>query len=254
MSEWIGGRNPVFEVLRAGRRQVEALRIAQGAKITGRLEEILSLSRQAGVSPAFVPREELDRLGQNHQGVVVRASEFPYATEFDLLNPESGSEAEIILILDAIQDPQNLGTLIRTAESVGVRGIILPLKRAASITPAVVQASSGASEHMNVVRSNLAAAIARLKESDYWVIGLENSDEAQLPGELRLDGRIALVVGSEGQGMRRLVRESCDFLMRLPIKGRVGSLNASVAGSIALYLVWAARGYGPSEISPPPSI
>jgi 23S rRNA (guanosine2251-2'-O)-methyltransferase len=244
MTEWIIGRNPVFEVLRAGRRRVVSLIVAEGAQVKGRLQEIVQLSQKAFLPVNFVPRKDLDRFGTNHQGIAVEVGEYPYATEFDIIAAEPEASSGLVLILDTIQDPQNLGTLIRTAESVGVRGVIIPLKRTALITPAVVQSSSGASEHILVAQANLAGAINRLKENEYWVIGMENSPNAQTPESVQLGGQIALVVGSEGYGMRRLVRDSCDLMLRLPIQGQVGSLNASVAGSIALYLVWAAQGYG----------
>jgi 23S rRNA (guanosine2251-2'-O)-methyltransferase len=145
------------------------------------------------------------------------------------------------LILDTLQDPQNLATLLRTAEGVGVHGVLLPLRRAAMVTPAVVSASSGASEHLLIAQMNLAQAIASLKEDSLWVVGLDQGPEALAPPQIRLDGAIALVVGNEGSGMRALVRSNCDFLMRLPMRGQIESLNAAVAGSIALYLVWQAR-------------
>ena len=130
-----------------------------------------------------------------------------------------------MLILDALQDPQNLGTLLRTAEVVGVHGVLLPLRHTVTVTPAVVSASSGASEHLLVAQMNLAQAIRELKEAGVWVIGLEGSPSAERVDRVRLDGAIALVVGSEGQGMRLLVRDSCDVLMRLPMRGQVESLE-----------------------------
>jgi len=149
----------------------------------------------------------------------------------------------LLLILDTLQDPQNLGTLLRTAEVVGVHGVLLPFRRTATVTPAVVNASSGASEHLLVTQVNLAQAITSIKEQDVWVIGLESGPDAQLLEKKALRGPLALVIGAEGEGMRSLVRKSCDQLLRLPMRGRIESLNAAVAGSIALYLAWEARGY-----------
>jgi 23S rRNA (guanosine2251-2'-O)-methyltransferase len=149
----------------------------------------------------------------------------------------------LILILDTLQDPQNLGTLLRTAEVVGVHGVLLPHRHTATVTPAVVSASSGASEHLLIAQTNLAQGIQQLKEQGVWVIGLENRPEAGLPGQTDLSGPVALVVGNENQGMRKLVRKSCDLLLRLPLRGNVDSLNAAAAGSVALYLVWQARDY-----------
>jgi 23S rRNA (guanosine2251-2'-O)-methyltransferase len=153
-------------------------------------------------------------------------------------------------LLDTLQDPQNFGTLLRTAESVGVHGVIIPKKRSVGVTQAVVGASSGASEHILISKDNLVGAINLIKDRGAWVVGLENLPEAQLLGQVDLSGAMALVVGHEGQGIRRLVRHSCDYLVCLPMRGRVDSLNAAVAGSIALYEIWKARGYtGAGEVS-----
>ena len=243
MNEWISGRNPVFEILKAGRRKATVLRLAEGVKQKGRLAEIIDLAKERGIPIESVPRRELDKFSPNHQGISIQAETYPYTDVAAIIGRSDPTARGIILILDTIQDPQNLGTLLRTAEAVQARGVLLPLSRTATVTPAVVQASSGATEYLQIAQANLAMAIERLKDNDYWVVGLENSPEACPPDEVRLDGRMALVVGSEGSGMRRLVRESCDLLMRLPIQGQVGSLNAAVAGSIALFLAWAAQDY-----------
>jgi len=144
----------------------------------------------------------------------------------------------LFLVLDCVQDPQNLGTLLRTAEAVGVEGVLIAKDRAAEITPAVVNASSGATEHLQIAQvTNIARALQKLKESDIWVIGLDASHapSAQDYDTVDLRGPLAIVVGSEGQGIRRLVRETCDTLVKLPMRGAVSSLNAAVAGSIVLY-------------------
>jgi 23S rRNA (guanosine2251-2'-O)-methyltransferase len=243
MREWITGRNPVYETLRARRRTCFHLLIAQGVQEKGRLLEILQFSQQRRVPIEHVPRPRLDAIAEGHQGVALEVSAYPYCALQDILSlAEARSEAPFLLILDALQDPQNLGTLLRTAEGVGVHGVLLPLRHTATITPAVVSASSGASEHLLIAQANLAQAIAALKETGVWVVGLHGGREAEPAGRVRLDGPIALVVGSEGQGMRPLIRESCDILMRLPMRGKVESFNAAVAGSIALYLAWQARG------------
>jgi 23S rRNA (guanosine2251-2'-O)-methyltransferase len=243
MKEWIYGRNPVFEALRAGRRQVFQLNLAQGAQTKGRLGEILSLAGKKNLRIREVPRQELDRLDVNHQGVALQVGEYPYAGLEDMLNlAAERSEPPFILILDALQDPQNLGTLLRTAEAVGVHGVLMPLRRTATITPAVVAASSGASEHLLVGQANLAQAMDVLVEENLWLIGLDGGEESQPLEQVDLSGPLGLVVGNEGQGMRRLVREKCDILLRLPMRGRIESLNAAVAGSVALYLALGARG------------
>lgn len=244
MKEWIWGRNPVWEVLRAGKRQAYQVRIASSAGIEGRLKDILALAEESSLPVSRVPKEELNGISSHHQGVVLQADPYPYADlEASLALAKEQGEPPLMLLLDTLQDPQNLGSLIRTAELVGVHGIVLPYKRTATVTPAVVSASSGASEHLHISQANLAQTISRLKTEGLWVVGLEGSPPAQLPGEIDLGGPLAVVVGSEGEGMRSLVRDSCDFLMRLPMRGRIDSLNAAVAGSVALYLVWQARGF-----------
>jgi len=151
-------------------------------------------------------------------------------------------EPPFLLILDTLQDPQNLGALLRTAEAVGVHGALLPLARSAEVTPAVVNASSGAVEHLLIAQANLAQAIETLREADVWTVGLDEKGEpVGADGHPPLQGGLALVVGSEGEGIRPLVKSKCDFLLRLPMQGRVESLNAAVAGSVALYLAYLSR-------------
>jgi 23S rRNA (guanosine2251-2'-O)-methyltransferase len=252
MKEWIYGRNAVHEVLRARRRQVFGLRIAQGVQVKGRLAEIVKICTERRIPAQTVPRQQLDTLGEGHQGVALQVSQYPYSALADILNlAQQRGEPPFVLILDTLQDPQNLGTLLRTAEAVGVHGVLLPLRHAATVTPAVVNVSSGASEHLLIAQSNLAQAIAVLKDAGAWVIGLEGETAEQpeglpvyTPEQARLDGGLALVVGNEGQGIRTLVRQSCDALLQLPMRGKLESLNAAVAGSIALYLAWQARGFG----------
>ncbi len=238
MKEWISGRNPVYEVLRARRRQVFRLWVAQGAEEKGRLAEILKLADERRLTVERVARQRLDTLGETHQGVAVEVSGYPYAALQDILKlAQERNEPPFVLVLDALQNPQNFGTLLRTAEAVGVHGVLIPLARTVGVTPAVVHASAGASEHLLVAALNLAQGIERLKQADVWVVGLEASLEAQPLENVRLDGALALVVGSEGEGLRALVRKSCDMLVCLPMRGKIESLNAAVAGSVVLY--WA---------------
>ncbi len=244
MREWIYGRNPVYETLRAHRRQPFRLQVAQGLQDKGRLSDILGLARSQKIPLESVPRQRLDAYGSGHQGIALEASGYPYSDLATIIeHSRQSQQAPLYLLLDTVQDPQNLGTLLRTAEIVGVQGVLLPYRRTATVTPAVVSASSGASEHLRIAQTNLAQSISTLKEADTWVIGLDGSASAQPLQQVRLDGALALVVGNEGQGMRSLVRNSCDILMRLPMQGQIESLNAAVAGSIALYLAWQARGY-----------
>jgi 23S rRNA (guanosine2251-2'-O)-methyltransferase len=244
LKEWIYGRNAVHETLRADRRRAYRLKVAEGIQAGGTLDKAKRLAENKKLPIETVPRRELDGLADNHQGIALQVDEYPYAVFHQLLDSlSSKSTPPFFLILDTLQDPQNLGTLLRTAEAVGVHGVILPQRRTATVTPAVVNASSGASEHLLIAQHNLAQAIEEFKKANIWVIGLEGNEASQPVDQVRLDGAIALVVGSEGEGMRRLVRESCDVVLRLPMQGKIESLNAAVAGSIALYLAWQARGY-----------
>jgi 23S rRNA (guanosine2251-2'-O)-methyltransferase len=239
MIEWITGRNPVYESLRAHRRDCFRLMVASGAEEKGRLAEIIQLATARKTSIQRVLRSQVDTLGENAQGVALETSGYPFASIFDILDrAKERQEALFVLVLDQIQNPQNLGALLRTAEAVGVHGVLIPLARTVGVTPVVVSASAGASEHLLVAPVNLAQALAELKEAGAWVVGLEGSPEAKSTEEVPLTGPLAVVVGSEGEGIRSLVRSSCDFLLRLPMTGMIASLNASVAGSVALYLAY----------------
>ncbi|RLC68337.1 MAG: 23S rRNA (guanosine(2251)-2'-O)-methyltransferase RlmB [Chloroflexi bacterium] len=244
MRELLYGRNAVRECLRAGRRTVYKVLLAEGVKESGTVADILNTARGQGIVPQRVERRQLDGLGDvNHRGVAAEVEPYPYSDPEEMLKvAEERGDRPLLLLLDCLQDPQNLGTLLRTAEAVGVHGVIIPKRRAVAVTPAVVNASAGAVEHLLVARvTNVVQAMDRLKAANVWVVGLEDVPEAQLYHRADLNIPLALVVGSEGGGMRRLVRERCDFLIRLPMRGRIGSLNASVAGSIALYEIWRQR-------------
>ena len=238
MKEWISGRNPVYECLRAGRRHFFRLLLAEGIDRSERVDEILSLAAKRKLAAEQANRAMLNGLSGNHQGVALQASAYPYALLEDIFTlSETKNEALLLLVLDQIQDPQNLGALIRSAEVFGAHGILLPPSRSAGITPVVVQASSGASELLLIAQANLAQAMNAVKERNAWVIGLDMDTGSQPLSQTNPTGPIALVVGSEGAGLRRLVRERCDLIAHIPMKGRVASLNAAVAGSIALYHV-----------------
>jgi 23S rRNA (guanosine2251-2'-O)-methyltransferase len=242
MKEWIVGRNPVYEVLRARRRHFFRLLVARGVEEKGRLTDIIQLAQKSKLPVERVNRQQVDSLGENHQGVALETSAYPYMAVQDILErANERQEPPFVLILDTLQNPQNLGTLLRTAEAVGVHGVVVPLRRAAGVTPAVVHASAGATEHLLIAGTNLAQFIAELKAAGAWVIGLDGGPESQPVEKVRLDGALALVVGSEGEGMRDLVRKSCDLLVRLPMHGQIESLNAAVAGSVVLYLALQAR-------------
>ncbi len=243
-TETIFGRNPVYEVMIANRRRIHKLMVAEGSVERGTLKSLLAHAERMGIPLTRVQRRTLDHKFEHHQGVGAVVDPYPYVpTEAILNHAQTSGEPGLFLLLDTLQDPQNFGTLLRTAESVGVHGVIIPKKRGVGVTQAVVSASSGASEHLLISKDNLVGAINLIKDRGAWIVGLENLPEAQLLGQVDLSGAVALVVGHEGRGIRRLVRQSCDYLVRLPMRGRVDSLNAAVAGSIALYEIWKARGH-----------
>ncbi len=246
-TELIYGRRPVAETLRAGRRSFERLVLAEGGTQSSGLEPVVEQATQQGVRVDMAPRDWLDSRtrGAKHQGVVLEVGPYPYvALEETLTLAGQRSEPPLLLLLDLLQDVQNVGTLLRTAEAVGVHGVLLQERRAAEITPAVVSASSGAVEHLRVAQvTNLVRAMESLKQEDVWLVGLDPGEDSLCYDQADLRGGLGLVVGSEGKGLRRLVRETCDFNIRLPMRGQIESLNAAVAGSIALYAIWQARNF-----------
>jgi len=244
MLEILYGRNAVYEALRAGRRRCENVLIAEGIQESGTASRILALAAESGIPIKRIERQQLDRLGPvNHQGVAAQVESYPYVELDTILSlAQQRKELPFLLLLNCLQDPQNLGTLLRTAEAVAVHGIAIPRHRAAQITPAVSNASAGAVEHLLIAQvTNLVRTMAELKEQGVWILGLEHAPEAQNYREVDLNMPLALVVGSEGRGLSRLVRERCDLLIQLPMRGKVNSLNVSVAGSIALYEAWQQR-------------
>lgn len=245
MREIIFGRHPVRECLRARYRHIHSLILADGVKESGVVGEILDLAAGLKLPVKRIPRFQLDRIAEVHQGVALEVAAYPYVeVESILERARKVEELPLIVALDHLQDPQNLGALLRTAEVAGVHGVIIPGRRAVGVTPAVVSASTGACEHLRVARvTNLVRTLESLKENNVWVVGLENSPGAQPYYEADLNMPMVLVVGAEGQGISRLVRQTCDLLIRLPVRGQVESLNASVAGGIALYAALAARGF-----------
>ena len=242
MKEFLYSRNAVHETLRAKRRQVFSIEISEGAQEKGRIKDILDLAKQRKIPAQRVPRSRLDKIHENHQGVIAEVDGYPYVDVMDILD-QAGRKGELpfVLVLDSLQDPQNFGTLLRTAEAVGVHGIIIPLARTVEVTPAVVNASSGASEHLLIAQSNLSQALDSLKAADIWMVGLDQTGVQVEAGSRHLRGAIGLVVGSEGEGLHELTRKKCDILLKLPMRGEIESLNAAVAGSIALYLIYLAR-------------
>jgi 23S rRNA (guanosine2251-2'-O)-methyltransferase len=230
LTELLYGRHPVLEALR-GQRKVYQLLVARGAH---GLDEVLAATRQSKVPVSFVDRRELDRLvaGHHHQGVLAEAEPFAFVRLDQLLT----SPRPLLLVLDSLQDPQNFGTLLRTAQATGVDGVLIPEHRSVDVTPAVANASAGALEHLRIAReTNLVRAIERMKARNVWVYGL--AVDAERPyWQVDWTTSSAVVVGSEGPGLGRLVRESCDELIRVPMaQTAIQSLNAAVAGSLVLY-------------------
>lgn len=239
--EFIGGKNPVMEALKAG-REINKLWIAEGSQ-KGQMQQVIHLAKEAGVLVQFVPKKKIDQLleGQ-HQGVVASVAAYKYSEVDDMLAlAKSREEDPFILILDELEDPHNLGSIMRTADAIGVHGIIIPKRRAVGLTATVAKASTGAIEHVPVARvTNLARTIEDLKEQGLWIAG---TDAKGSEDYRRFDGTmpLGLVIGSEGKGMGRLIREKCDFLVHLPMVGHVTSLNASVAASILMYEIYRKR-------------
>jgi 23S rRNA (guanosine2251-2'-O)-methyltransferase len=218
------------------------LLFAAGIEEKGKILDLRKMAQARKIPIEIVAREKLAPLGENPQGVAAEVSGYPYVDISDITDLALRKQEDLfILILDVLQNPQNLGSLLRSAEAAGVHGVLIPQHRAAEVTPAVVTASAGASELMFIAQSNIARTLVDLKQQGVWVVGLDSGEGSQPIEKVRLDGPIALVVGNEGEGMRPLVRENCDFVAALPMVGKIESLNAAVAGSIAIYLTLFAR-------------
>lgn len=246
--EILYGRHAVHEALRARRRKLYTLNVMAGVKQTGLVAEIIQRAQQAHCRIQQVDKQQFERglPDLNHQGMALEASPYPYATlEQVLALAGQRNEAPMLLMLDHLEDPQNVGTLLRTAEAMAVHGVILPDRRSAAITPAVCNASSGAVEHLLIAQvTNIARTQAELKRRNIWIVGLDDQPEAKELLSSDLSGPLAVVIGAEGAGLSRLAREQCDWLVRIPMLGKVGSLNAAVAGSVALVAARAARTQG----------
>jgi len=249
MSELLYGRRAVIEALRSKRRRIYRLWL-EGTKEpqrTGIIGEIWQRADAGAVPTRIIKGGLFDKLASqnaNTQGVALEVANYPYAELDDCLaRAKEREEAPFLLLLDHLQDPQNLGTLFRTAEAMGIHGVIMPDRRAAGVTPAVSNASAGAVEHLLVAQvTNLNRTIESLKAANIWVAGLDNNVAKAVPlAKANLDGAMAIVVGSEGDGLSRLTSERCDFLIQLPMHGQIESLNASVAGSIVLHAARQAR-------------
>jgi 23S rRNA (guanosine2251-2'-O)-methyltransferase len=248
MPEYIYGHWPVLETLRANRRRVDQLLLAERVEEKGIVADIVKLAKERGVPMRRVQRGIIDDLsgGANHQNTVLRTGDYPYVESVDRILDLAAERGEkpFVLLLDLLKDPQNVGVLLRVADAVGVHGVIMQERRGVGVTPAVVSASSGAVEHLRVAQvTNLVAAMKDLKKHEVWLVGFEVGPEIPPLESSRLNMAIGLVLGSEGEGIRRLVRDTCDLMYTLPMRGLVGSLNVATVGSVALYAAWQARGW-----------
>ncbi len=245
--EFIYGHWSVMEALRAGRRSVDHLLVAETVEAKGLVAEILATAAEKGIPVRRVPRRIIDDLAQgaNHQSMALRVDGYPYVDLEDVLSlSKQRDEKPFILVLDLLKDPQNVGSLLRVADAVGVHGIIMQERRGVAVTPSVVNASSGAVEHLNIVQvTNLVQAMRDLKSQDVWMVGLDMGPNVAPLDKTDLNMALGLVLGSEGEGLRRLVRDTCDLLVALPMRGSVASLNVATTGAVALYAAWQARGW-----------
>lgn len=234
----IEGRNSVLELLESG-RDINKIMVAKGEK-HGSINKIIAMAKEQKIVISEMERSKLNQIAQtpNHQGVIAIVPPFNYCEVEDILDvAKQKNESSFILILDGIEDPHNLGSIIRTAETAGVHGIIIPKRRAASVNSTVSKVSAGAVEYMKIARvNNLNETIRFLKEQGIWICGTDINTNT-IYTEQNYDMPLALVIGSEGFGMSRLVKENCDFLVKIPMKGKITSLNASVSAGIVMYEV-----------------
>jgi len=235
----LSGRNPIREALKSG-RDIEKLLVARG-DLSGSAREIIAMAKEQRVPVQEVDRARLDAITTNHQGMLAFASAYQYHTMEEMLAlAKERGEAPFLVILDGITDPHNLGAIIRTAECAGAHGVIVQERRAVGLTPAAVKASAGAIEHIMVARVvNLVATLEELKKQNIWVYAADMEGEDYTSVDFK--GGVALVIGAEGEGVSRLVLEKSDKRVSLPIRGKLDSLNASVAAGILLYAVLRTR-------------
>lgn len=232
-SDIVAGRNAVAEVIRSG-RQIEYIMVANG--VGGSVLPLISKAKSNGIMIKEMPRKKLDSklLGLNHQGIAAVVSSAEYVELDDILKNASKVSDPIILVLNEIEDPHNLGAIIRTAEAASVSGIVIPKRRSAGLNSTVAKVAAGAVEYVPVARvANLASAIDTLKENGFWVYGADMDGEDVYSTDIT--GKTVLVIGSEGHGMNKLIREKCDAIVSLPMLGNINSLNASVAAGVLIY-------------------
>lgn len=240
MTDTITGRNAVMEALK-NQREIEKLLVGKGAE--GSVKKIIGMAKDKGIPVHYSEKSALDRIagGTNHQGVIARVSPYSGCEVEDILErARRRREDPFILVLDGLEDPHNLGAIMRTAECCGVHGLIVPKRRSAGLTETVAKASAGAIEYMLCAKvSNIGQAIDRLKNRGVWIAAC-HMDGPSYTGQ-NLTGSLALVIGSEGKGISRLVREKCDFTVSIPMKGKIASLNASNAAAVLMYEVMRQR-------------
>ncbi len=236
LSDQVEGRNSVLELLESD-RDINKILIAKGER-HGSINKIITMAKQKKIVIVEVERTKLNAISEtgNHQGVIAIVPPFNYVSVEDILDEaKAKKEDPFILILDGIEDPHNLGSIIRTAETAGVHGVIIPKRRAVSVNATVSKASAGAVEHIKIARvNNINETIKYLKEEGLWICGTDGEAKDYYYNQ-NLKGPIAIVIGSEGFGMSRLVKENCDFLVKIPMKGKITSLNASVSAGIVIY-------------------
>lgn len=244
--EWVYGRNPVEEALAAGRRTAMEIILPPASPDE---DEQLKVIRAEAASRRLVirtaERAQLDKLTRfgNHQGVALKTTGYPYVGFEELVEEVENDENALVIVLDHLEDPQNVGSVLRTACAVGATGVVIPEDRACGITPAAVRASAGGAEHIKVAHVvNLPRAMEALKKAGVWLTGLDWGDDAKNYTDIDFKGRAGLVIGAEGRGISRLVRENCDFIAELPMPGGFESLNAGVAAAVAMYEVVRQRG------------
>lgn len=243
-SELLFRRNAVRECLRANRRKAYKLTVAQDGDLAP-AQDIVAEAKRRKIPVIEGDKKTLNVAahGENHQGVLLEVGPYPYVQLPDILDyARERGEPPFVLLLDLVQDPRNVGAILRTAEAMGVHGVVIQERRGCEITPTVVTTSAGAAEHLRVAQvTNLVDAMRRLQKSDVWLVGLGLDANAKSLDTVDLNLPLGLVIGNEGAGLRRLVRERCDFLLKLPMFGQVESLNAAVAGSVALFAARTAR-------------
>lgn len=238
MPDQLEGRNAVREALKANRDILEIFMLSS-AKERG-LDELLQLAHERQIPVKRVDRQKLDQISSTdrHQGIIAIVPAYEYATLDELIRKGKEKPDSMILLLDGIEDPHNLGSILRSAEVFGATGVVIPKRRAAGVTPTVAKVASGALEHIPVAQvSNLTEAIKTLKKQRYWIAGGDGESQVKVMDQ-DLTGSTGLVIGSEGKGISRLVREQCDYLVKIPMAGQTGSLNASVAAGILLYEIF----------------